>query len=137
MQNRLIEISCAAYQVFYKKLRDKFYEEHFKDQRIINGFALWEIINPKTGKPYSLIFLENSDITNPAYLYRKYLQLVPEHSHNGIINVRVFFNALLYLGIPPLETTDQFNKFSERKKVEDLYNSFLKLYSDEINNYKN
>ncbi|MCY1222951.1 hypothetical protein D9M72_350600 [compost metagenome] len=76
-------------------------------------------------------------VTDTRYLYRKHMDCNSYESQYSIINVQVFLNGLLYLGIQPVETADKFNKMKIYDKVECLYNSFLELYSKEISDVKN
>lgn len=129
----LIQVSPSAYQVFYKKLNNKFYEECFKDKGVENTRSIWIEIDPSTNKPYAEKFLANSTITDTQYFFRKYIEYDPFNSvQNGIINAQVFLNTLIYLGIQPIEKVDNFDNLSVQEKAKHLYNSFIEINSKEI-----
>lgn len=130
----MFNVSKAAYRVFYRILKAKFFQQEHNSNPQRRGQNMWTFSDSSTGLSYGHRLLIGTSSNNPSYFYRKYSEFRPSNDEFGSIKIDVFVNGLEYIDIKPLlidESEYKKIKYPENK-IEYLYNSFLEQYKNEI-----
>lgn len=132
-QKSTIDIRSEHYQVFYKKIRDKVYEEFFgNDSKDYSKYSPSIWVGKKVKEPIFTKLFEGIRTRNPHYFYRKKTELQPQKTVKGSVDVLAFVKGLEYIGIVPPSDIANYAKFNIEQKAEILYERFIELYNEEI-----
>lgn len=133
MSKNSFPIKSVEFQVFYRKLRQKFIDnihDGKPPKGNVDSPAVWDAKN-KDGQYHATLLFGGGRTEAHRYFYRKHSELQPEQKHSGVVDNGAFLRGLEYIGIA---LPSELNKASNRKKVEALFSIFKEQHREEIKN---